>query len=149
MPLRWLLLYQVRAPGPPECTWHLVAQESQPRMEAVHAGVPLGKMSLFATFFFIAFFAAGAGPLPFIYLSEVLGAEPIKGPAASLATAVNWLLNLCVGLSFPLMLGNFGVGGSFLIYAAFNAVGAILCAALMVETKQRSLDDIRTLLETL
>lgn len=103
-------------------------------------------MSLFATFSFVAFYSAGSGPLPFVYMSEILGVEPIKGHAASLATAMSWLLNLFIGLSFPLMLERLGIGGSFLIYATLNGLGAIFCAVFMVETKQRSLDQIRMLL---
>ena len=110
------------------------------------AGLPLGAISLFATFSFVGFYAVGSGPLPFVYMSEVLGVEPIKGHAASLATALSWLLNLCVGLSFPLMLEHLGLGGSFLIYCTLNVGAALFCALCMVETKQRSLDQIRMLL---
>ena len=56
------------------------------------------------------------------------------------------LLNLFVGLSFPSLLSYFGIGGAFLLYAAFNLLGGLFCIFAMVETKSQTLGAIRRML---
>jgi len=87
---------------------------------------------------YIVAFAFGCGPVPWVYLPEILPPE-IKGPAQAAATALNWIGNLAVGGTFPAMLRAFGLGGSYALYALFCAGAAVFCTRWMVETKQRSL----------
>lgn len=82
---------------------------------AVSAAVE-GALSLVAVMGFVLGFACGSGPVPWIYLSEVLPAE-IKGPAAALCTSLNWISNLAVGLTFPSMLAALHLGGAYSVYA--------------------------------
>ena len=60
--------------------------------------------------------------------------------------AVRRSLNLFVGLSFPLLLSQFGIGGAFLLYALLNVFGGLICIFAMVETRKKSLGAIRRLL---
>jgi len=46
--------------------------------------------SFVALLVFVLFFGLGAGPIPWIYLPEVLPDE-IKGRGASLGTCLNWV----------------------------------------------------------
>lgn len=101
--------------------------------EKVSALVALG-----AIFVYTIFFALGCGPVPWVYLPEILPAE-IKGPAQAVCTAINWFGNFLVGLSFPFMLQQLGLGGSYALYAAACCGSAVFCAKYMVETKKRSL----------
>ena len=73
---------------------------------------------------------------------------PASAPAALQAacTSLNWLANLAVGLTFPLMLRTLGIAGSYLLFGAANAAAAVFAGRAMVETKQRSLAQIRALL---
>lgn len=73
-------------------------------------------MSLVAVMGFVLGFSMGSGPIPWVYLPEVLPNE-IKGPAAALCTSLNWLSNLVVGLTFPSMLALLHLGGAYLVYA--------------------------------
>lgn len=82
---------------------------------AVSAAVE-GTLSLMAVMGFVLGFACGSGPVPWIYLSEVLPNE-IKGPAAALCTSLNWIANLAVGLTFPSMLAALHLGGAYSVYA--------------------------------
>lgn len=75
-----------------------------------------GAVSLIAVMGFVLGFSIGSGPIPWVYLPEVLPNE-IKGPAAALCTSLNWLSNLIVGLTFPAMLALLHVGGAYLVYA--------------------------------
>lgn len=75
-----------------------------------------GAVSLVAVMGFVLGFSVGSGPIPWVYLPEVLPNE-IKGPAAALCTSLNWLSNLIVGLTFPAMLTLLHLGGAYLVYA--------------------------------
>lgn len=93
---------------------------------------------------FVLSFSFGAGPIPFVYLAEVLAASSaLKGKWAAWCTASNWMTNLAVGLTFPFMLSNLGIGGAYMVYAAFNFCCCAFCAIRMVETKKQSLGYIR------
>ena len=102
-------------------------------------------VSLVCLLAFVLFFGLGSGPIPWIYLPEVLPNE-IKGRGASLGTCINWVSTFLVGLSFPVMLRVYGVGGSYLVYAIFNFGALAFAYAYMVETKQQSLAQIQKLL---
>lgn len=54
--------------------------------------------------------------------------------------------NLAVILTFQLMLGGLGVGGSYALYAALNLLALGFVYKLVVETKRRSLADIQRLI---
>jgi MFS family permease len=95
-------------------------------------------VALGTIFVYTIFFALGCGPVPWVYLPEILPAE-IKGAAQSFCTAINWFGNFLVGVSFPLMLQVMGLGGSYAVYAALCCGSALFCRKYMVETKQRSL----------
>mmetsp|Transcript_739 Transcript_739/g.2239 ORF Transcript_739/g.2239 Transcript_739/m.2239 type:complete len:477 (-) Transcript_739:334-1764(-) len=93
---------------------------------------------------FVLAFSLGAGPIPFTYMAELLAASgPIKGKVAAVCTSLNWVANLGVGLSFPIMLSTLGIGGSYLVYALLNFGCTAFCIFLMIETKQQSLTFIR------
>ena len=66
-----------------------------------------------------------------------------SGPAGAVCTCLNWVANLLVGLSFPAMLSGLGLGGAYLIYAAFNVGAVVFVGKLLVETKQQSLAQIQ------
>ncbi|KAI8471190.1 MAG: general substrate transporter [Monoraphidium minutum] len=94
---------------------------------------------------YVAAFAIGCGPIPWVVLSEILPPR-IKGPAASLATAAGWCGNLAVTLSFDALLGRAGLGGAYLVYAALNAGAAWYVTARLPETKMKSLQEIEEML---
>eukprot|EP00775_Hariotina_reticulata_P005499 gene5499-5734_t len=110
----------------------------------VPAGVS-GLVMVSLVLLYVAFFAVGSGPVTWVLLAEVLPPR-IKGPAASLATAVAWAGNLLVTLSFDSLLAHAGLGGAYLMYALFNVFSAIFTAEVVVETRCRSLPEIEELL---
>ena len=54
------------------------------------AGDRFAIVAVSAMFCFIAFFSCGAGPLPFVIMSEMVGGFHIKAKVASVCTALNW-----------------------------------------------------------
>lgn len=105
----------------------------------------MGPISLAAVLLFVLFYAVGSGPVPWVYLPEILPDE-IKGRAAALCTCLNWVSNLAIGLSFPIMLRALHINGAYAVFALINAAAVVFVSRLVVETKQRSLSDIVQLL---
>eukprot|EP01026_Neomeris_dumetosa_P018185 TRINITY_DN1711_c0_g1_i1.p1 TRINITY_DN1711_c0_g1~~TRINITY_DN1711_c0_g1_i1.p1 ORF type:complete len:532 (+),score=69.80 TRINITY_DN1711_c0_g1_i1:168-1598(+) len=90
---------------------------------------------------YVIFFAMGSGPIPWVYLAEIMP-ERIKGPAASVATSMSWTFVIIVGFSFPFMLNYLKEGPSYGIYSLANLLAFIFLAFFMIETKQLSFQAI-------
>lgn len=101
----------------------------------------LGTISLICILAYMMFFAGGAGPIPWTYLSEILPAN-VKGRFAALATALAWIVNLVIGMTFPVMLDAMGVSACYFVYAGMNVVGVIFIYFFLVETKCLTMENI-------
>ncbi|KAJ0337419.1 hypothetical protein COL922a_006781 [Colletotrichum nupharicola] len=96
-------------------------------------GVHLGLVALFV-YLFAAFYSPGEGPVPFTYSSEVFPLSHREvGMAWAVATCLFWAAVLSI--SFPIMLADLGVLGSFCFYAGLNFFW-------VPETKQRTLEEL-------
>lgn len=91
---------------------------------------------------FVASFALGSGPVPFMYMAEVLSPE-IKGLVASVAMAGNWTCNVAVVALFPMAVAAYGLGPTYCVFVFFNIVAVVFCLLFMVETKQLSMKEIQ------
>ncbi|KAL3148888.1 hypothetical protein ABBQ32_001758 [Trebouxia sp. C0010 RCD-2024] len=100
-----------------------------------------GYVSLVAILGSVLLFSFGVGPIPWLYISEILP-ERIKGRAAALCTCLNWLAALVIGLVFPVMLELLDISSSYLVFAALNAGAVVFAYTCMVETKGRSLQRV-------
>ena len=80
-----------------------------------------------------------------VYLPEVLP-DDIRGKGAALCTCLNWVSNLAIGLSFPIMLRALHIDGAYMVFALINAAAVVFVFRLVIETKQRSLAEITQLL---
>jgi sugar porter (SP) family MFS transporter len=76
---------------------------------------------------FVACFAVGLGPIPFMLASELVGQEA-KGATQSWALAANWIFTFCVAQFFPII--NLALGGRGLVYFIF--AGLALFSGLFV-----------------
>ena len=114
------------------------AHPNPPPLSPAAPAQQAGPVAFCAMLAYITCFALGCGPIPWVYLPEILP-PAIKGPAQSFATGVNWAGNLAVGLTVPATLRLLGLGGSYAVYAAFCLAAATFCARFMVETSRRPL----------
>lgn len=87
---------------------------------------------------YIICFALGCGPVPWVYLPEILP-DIIKGSAQALGTGLSWLGNVFVGTTFPAMVETLGLGASYGFYSIACLAATIYCSRFMVETKRRQL----------
>jgi MFS transporter, SP family, galactose:H+ symporter len=95
---------------------------------------------------FVGFFAIGLGPVFWLLIAEIFPLA-VRGRAMSLATVANWAFNLVVSLTFLDLVRAVGSGGAFLVYGVLTLVAVVFVAAIVPETKGRSLEQIEAALE--
>eukprot|EP00898_Chlorokybus_atmophyticus_P004831 jgi/Chlat1/5349/Chrsp35S05279 len=100
-----------------------------------------GPISLAAIFLYVISFAVGAGPIPWLFVAEILPNQ-LKSKVAALATTMNWVTNLIVGFTFPSMLAALDIGGSYGLYGVICLLAYGFLARNMIETKGRSSESI-------
>ncbi len=99
-----------------------------------------GMAALVAICAFLAGFAVSFGPVVWIMLTEIYPA-PIKEQAMSFAVAAQWIANLMVSATFPLLLGNDSLnaawnhGFAFWIYGSCGLLAAFVVMRFVPETK--------------
>lgn len=92
-------------------------------------------VSVIATFAYVASFAIGLGPIPFLMIPEVTQVEA-RGAAQSYGTVVNWISTFMVGFLFPII--NSWIGGYvYLIFAVICGLFVLFIKTEVPETKGR------------
>ncbi len=94
---------------------------------------------------FVASFAVSLGPVMWVLFSELFP-NWIRGLAISFAGFINSGISFLVQLVFPWELAVFGSSVTFLIYGVFAAIGLFFVMALIPETKNKSLEELETML---
>jgi sugar porter (SP) family MFS transporter len=102
-------------------------------------GISVGQkaVSAVASLFFVASFAVGLGPVPFILASELVGPEAV-GATQSWALAANWTATFIVAQFFPVLNDALGGGKIYWIFAALAALFGLLIFLRVPETKGKS-----------
>ncbi|KAG1150249.1 hypothetical protein G6F37_004407 [Rhizopus arrhizus] len=100
----------------------------------------IGNLLVASVFLYVASFAIGIGPVPWMITSEL---TPIHASSAvgSACTAMNWAMNFVIGQIFPVIFAAIQ-GWSFLIFAAICAVAFVFTFFFLPETKGRSIEEI-------
>jgi MFS transporter, SP family, xylose:H+ symportor len=92
-----------------------------------------GAFGLAAICCYLAGFAISFGPIVWIMMSEMYPA-PIRGQAVSIAVASQWVANLLVSGTFPLLLGS-NTALPFWVYGALGLVAAFIVLHHVPETR--------------
>ncbi|MCJ1308808.1 hypothetical protein MMC25_002463 [Agyrium rufum] len=99
-------------------------------------------LSGIATLLFVASFAFGLGPIPFILASELVGPEAV-GATQSWALAANWTATFVVAQFFPILNKAMGKGQVYFIFAALALVFFLFIGWFVPETKaKKSADEV-------
>lgn len=110
------------------------------------------KMGILSLIFMLAYTAAFAmswGPVTWVLLSEIFP-NSIKG-AMSIAVASQWVANLIISWTFPMMNESsmltrlFNHGFSYWIYGIMGFLAAFFIVKLVPETKGKTLEEIESL----
>ena len=91
-------------------------------------------LSGIATLLFVASFAVGLGPIPFILASELVGPEAV-GATQSWALGANWTATFIVAQFFPILDDALGTGKIFFVFAAVAAIFFAFVVWRVPETK--------------
>lgn len=108
-----------------------------------------GLLALLLMLIYIAAFAMSWGPVTWVLLSEIFP-NSIKGVMA-VAVAVQWLANLAVSWTFPMMNNNskliemFNHGFPYWIYGGMAVLSGIFIWKFVPETKGKNLEDMENI----
>jgi MFS transporter, SP family, arabinose:H+ symporter len=91
---------------------------------------------------YVAFFALGMGPGPWLIISEIFPTK-VRGRAASIATSTLWSGTLLVTFTFLSLVKILRLWGTFAIYAALSGLCCIFVWKMVPETKGRTLEQIQ------
>ena len=89
---------------------------------------------------FVVCFGVGPGAIPWLITSELFTQAP-RSAAIAVATLVNWLGNLVVGFTFPLIADALG-DYSFLPFVVATSLFTVLLFYYLPETKGESVDQV-------
>lgn len=109
-----------------------------------------GLLGLAAICLYLVGFALSFGPIVWIMLTEIYPA-PIRGQAMSIAVASQWIANLLISATFPLLLGNDTLnaawhhGFPFWLYGSFGIVAAFIVMRYVPETRGVDGDSVAAL----
>ncbi|CAI0405837.1 unnamed protein product [Linum tenue] len=98
-------------------------------------------MAVTGILLYIGSFSAGMGAVPWVIMSEIFPIN-IKGAAGALATLVNWFGAWAVSYTYNFLM-SWSSYGTFLVYAAINALAIVFVIKVVPETKGRTLEQIQ------
>ncbi|XP_021816182.1 sugar transporter ERD6-like 7 [Prunus avium] len=87
---------------------------------------------------YIGSFSLGMGAVPWIVMSEIFPIN-IKGQARSFATLANWLGAWLCSYTFNFLM-SWSSYGTFILYAAINALAILFVILMVPETKGKTLE---------
>jgi len=90
---------------------------------------------------YIACFAIGLGPIPWVIISEIFPTR-IRGRAMSFGVFAVWATCGLVSQTFPWLKENLGPAGCFWLYATLCAPSILFVWAIVPETKGKTLEEI-------
>ncbi|CAO3634302.1 unnamed protein product [Cunninghamella blakesleeana] len=99
------------------------------------------KTSAFAIVAFVAAFAIGLGPIPFLMIPELVD-TPAAASAGSVGLASNMISNFIVSAGFMALRDIIGQGQVFYVFAIILFIATLLGIKFLPETKNRSVHDI-------
>lgn len=91
---------------------------------------------------FIAFYALGAGPVPFLLLAE-LNSSTVIGTASSVATTFTWTCAYLATAFFMDIESSIGFEWCFGFFSLISLVGAIFVWIWVPETSGKSMEEIQ------
>ncbi len=106
-----------------------------------HNGAAEGGWLLGMITCYIACFAIGLGPIPWVIMSEIFPTR-VRGRAMSFGVFALWATCALVSQTFPWLLKNLGPAGCFWLYASLCAPSIIFVWLVVPETKGKTLEEI-------
>ncbi|RIA97289.1 sugar transporter [Glomus cerebriforme] len=89
---------------------------------------------------FVATFAIGLGPIPFLIIPEIVDTRAVA-TASSLGLSINWISNFLVAALFLEIRGIFG-GRVFYIFSVYLFTAYIIANRILPETKAKTVEEV-------
>ncbi len=100
-----------------------------------------GYIGIAAVLVYIFAFALSTGLFGWLIISEVFPLN-IRGEGAAIGATANWVFNIAVSFTFPIMLATVGINMAFGFFALICVISAIYCIKFLPETRGVSLETI-------
>ncbi|XP_066112243.1 solute carrier family 2, facilitated glucose transporter member 8 isoform X1 [Saccopteryx bilineata] len=110
-------------------------------MEPANASVGLAWLAVGSVCLFIAGFAVGWGPIPWLLMSEIFPLH-VKGVATGVCVLTNWLMAFLVTIEFSNLMGMLRPYGTFWLASAFCVTSVLFTLFCVPETKGKTLEQI-------
>jgi len=107
------------------------------QLTGASAPVALVSMILYAMLFNVSW-----GPVMWVMLGEMFPNQ-IRGSGLAVSGLSQWISNFGITMTFPLLLTNIGLGGSYGIYTAFAIISIFFVVKLIHETKGKELEQMQ------
>ncbi|KAF4695266.1 hypothetical protein FOZ60_005133 [Perkinsus olseni] len=101
----------------------------------------VGWLALASAYCYIAFFSIGVGPIPWLIMSEIFPND-VRGNAAAIATAVNWLFAFIVTMCLDAYRQAITYQGVFWSFGFICLVMIFFVLFFIPETKGKSFEEI-------
>jgi Na+/melibiose symporter-like transporter len=92
---------------------------------------------------FIAVFEFSSGPITWLYMAEIM-----QDKSVSMATVLNWLMNLVISIITPSLvkaIGNENIGYIFITMGMLTTCGTLFVYTFMLETRGKSPQEIEAM----
>lgn len=103
-----------------------------------------GIIAVLSLVFYVAFFAVGMGPVPWVVMSEIFPLS-IRGKAAGIAGASNWTANLIVSATLLTLFKSMTHAGTFWLYSGACTLGWLFVFFFLPETKGITLEEMENI----
>jgi MFS family permease len=100
----------------------------------------INELLVASVFLFVASFAIGLGPIPWMITSE-LSPTYAASSMGAIATCANWTMNFLIGLVFPTMMDSLN-SFSFVIFGCILFVSTIITILFVPETKGKPIEQV-------
>lgn len=100
----------------------------------------ISMLSAFSIIAFVASFAIGLGPIPFLIIPEVVDTSAVAS-ASAFALSVNWTTNFCVSVMF-LKLQEWWGGNVFYVFALLLAGLTVAINRIIPETRGKTVEEV-------
>ncbi len=101
-----------------------------------------GPVALIAANLYVIFFNLSWGPVMWVMLGEMFPNQ-IRGSALAVSGLAQWLANFAITITFPMLLGGVGLGGTYGLYAIFAVISIVFVLRFVHETKGMELEQMQ------
>ncbi|PKG85467.1 MFS transporter [Colwellia sp. 75C3] len=100
-----------------------------------------GTVALVMANLFVVFFGLSWGPIVWVLLGEMFN-NRIRGAALAIAASAQWLANFAITMTFPILLGSFGLAGAYGLYTVSALLSIFFVIKYIKETRGVRLEEM-------